>query len=523
MRMRRNLLSALALACAALSSLQAESISVAFASSPIALDPHHSYSSTEAQIYTALYEGLYTYHPLTLEPVPGVAQFYEVSEDGLTYTFYLRPDARYWNGDPVTAEDFRESWLLHLDPEDDAEYTFLLDVIEGARAYRTGRGEREEVGIRVTEAGHLQVKLNTPASHFLKMLCHHSFAPIHPKFREEADWLSVPSVIGNGPFMLYSRTEEKYVLRKSELYWDRDKVLSDEIIVYLSDEFERMTEMFNTKEILWSSGNILYDRIDDPETLAVFHQFATSYFYFVCDDEPWDDPRVRTALLKLIPWEKIRTEERYAVPTARAVPSIAGYPEIQGINAADREYAFELLAEAGYPEGRGLPSPSFKIPESQEVRELASAMAAAWKEELGLDTRFIVIPYAAYYEAIETRDYTLGLMSWIGDYADPLAFLQMWVSDSNLNKGNYANPDYDRIIEESMRLEGRERYNRMAEAEELILAEGGIIPYKHSPSYNFVHGEVLSGWVPNPLDIHPFKYLHYDKPPLPARIVKGAP
>lgn len=519
--MKINVFGALALALATLGPLQAESISIAFSSAPIALDPHHSYSSTEAQIYTALYEGLYTYHPLTLEPVPGVARFHEVSEDGLVYTFYLRQDARYWNGDPVRAEDFRESWLLHLDPEDDAEYTFLMDVIEGAREYRSGRGERDQVGIRVTEEGNLEVTLNTPASHFIKMLCHHSFSPIHPQFREETDWLAVPSVIGNGPFMLYSRTDEKYVLRKNELYWDRGKVLADEITVYLSDDFERMTEMFNTKEILWSSGNILYDRVDDPDTLAVFHQFATSYFYFVCDEAPWNDLRVRSALLKLVPWEQLRTEERYAVPTARAVPSIAGYPDIGGINAADRERAFELLAEAGFPGGKGLPSPKFKIPESQEVRELASAMAAAWKEELDLDTGFTVIPYSGYYDAIETMDYTLGLMSWIGDYADPLAFLQMWVSDSNLNKGNYANPAYDRLIEESMQLEGRERYRRMAEAEELILTEGGIIPYKHSPSYNFVHRDVLSGWVPNPLDIHPFKYLHYDKPPLPARIVRS--
>ena len=499
----------------------AEPISVSFSSTTIALDPHHSYSSTEAQVYTALYEGLYTYHPLTLEPVPGVARYVEVSEDGTEYTFQLRPDARYWNGDPVTAEDFRQSWLLHLDPDDKAEYTFLFDIIDGAKEYRTGRGEQDQVGIQVSEDGKLVVRLTAPASHFLKILCHHSFTPIHPKFREQTEWAEVPSVIGNGPFMLYSREADKLILHKNELYWDREKVLAEKITVYLSDDYQKTTERYNAKELLWAAGNILYDQVDEPNTLAVFHQFATSYFYFVCSEKPWDDPRVRRALLLLIPWQELRTKERYAVPTARAVPEIAGYPAIEGLNSTDREEAFRLLAEAGFPEGQGLPVPVFKIPAGQEVQELAAAMGSAWKNELGLEAKITVIPYGDYYDSIETIDYTLGLMSWIGDYADPLAFLGMWVSDSNLNKGGYASTRYDGLINESMQLEGRERYVRMAEAEELILTEGGIIPYKHSPSYNFVHAEVLAGWVPNPLDIHPFKYLHYSKPPLPARIVRS--
>jgi oligopeptide transport system substrate-binding protein len=501
--------------------LYAESITVSFGSTQIALDPHHSYSSTEAQLYTALYEGLYTYHPLTLEPVPGVARDFEVSDDGLVYRFYLRPDAYYWNGDRVTAEDFRESWLLHLDPEDRAEYTFLLDIIKGARDYRTGKGTREDVGITVPEEGVLEVHLNHPASHFLKILCHHSFSPVHPAFRETPDWENAPSVLGNGPFMLYSRSSDKYILKKSQLYWDRKNVRSEEIIFLLSDDYQHLTDLFNAKEVLWSSGNLLYDKLDNPATLQVFHQFATSYFYFVCDEDPWNDPRIRRALLLLVPWEELRTEERYAVPTARAVPQISGYPEVSGINVRDREAALELLREAGFPEGKGLSPPMFKIPESQEVRELALAMASAWKESLGLESRFTVVPYTDYYNSIERKDYTIGLMSWIGDYADPLAFLQMWVGDSNLNKGSYKNPAYDELIEEAMALSGRERYNKMAEAEGLILNEGGIIPYKHSPSYNFIHSDVLGGWLPNPLDIHPFKYFSYNKPPLPARIVQA--
>ena len=503
--------------------LQAEPITVSFSSQPIALDPHHSYTSTEAQMYTALYEGLYTYHPITLEPVPGTADYYNLSEDGLTYSFHIRQNAYYWNGDRVTAEDFRESWLLHLDPEDNAEYTFLLDVIKGAKEYRTGKGSIEDVGIKVPEDGILEVTLNHPASHFLKILCHHSFSPIHIKFRDNPDWQNTPSVISNGPYIIYSREPDKYVLKKNELYWDRNKVLAEQVTILLTDNYQQTTDRFNAGEILWSSGNVLYDQLDDPDTLAVFHQFATNYFYFVCNTAPWNDFRVRRALLLLVPWESIRTEQRYPVPTFRAVPQISGYPEIEGINAQNRDEAMRLLEDAGFPGGTGLAAPVFKIPESQEVQSLALEMAKAWKDAIGIEATFTVVPYGSYYSAIETRDYTLGLMSWIGDYADPLAFLQMWVSDSNLNKGFYTNPAYDELIEESMARSGKERYQSMAEAEQLILSEGAIVPYKHSPSYNFVHADTLSGWMPNPLDIHPFKYLHYNKPPLPSRIVRTRP
>ncbi|MFP4564309.1 MAG: ABC transporter substrate-binding protein, partial [Spirochaetia bacterium] len=177
-----------------------EFLRVSFSGTEITFNPLHTFTSTEAQLYTALYEGLVTYHPLTMEPVPAAASRWEISADKTTYWFFLRETGRYWNGDPVTAADFKDTWLTLLDPEEKSEYSFLFDIIEGAADYRTGKNtDPLSVGIRAVDTFILEVRLEHPAGHFLKVLCHHSFAPVHPRFLDREDW-SISSIIpGNGP------------------------------------------------------------------------------------------------------------------------------------------------------------------------------------------------------------------------------------------------------------------------------------------------------------------------------------
>lgn len=156
---------------------------ISFSSADIEFNPLHTFTSTEAQIYTALYEGLVSYNPFTLEPVPAAAESWQVSSDKKVYIFTLRKNSYYWDGLNVTAEDFRNSWLKLLNPETEAQYSFLLDIIEGAKEYRTGITDKENsVAIEVLDNYKLKITLSEPAEHFLKILCHHSFVPIHPSF-----------------------------------------------------------------------------------------------------------------------------------------------------------------------------------------------------------------------------------------------------------------------------------------------------------------------------------------------------
>ena len=523
--LKKGILAALFIAGSMCTAAFAESehnhLVVAFGKADIVWNPLHSTSATEAQIYTAIYEGLVTYHPITLEPIPGAAESWDVSEDGLVYTFHIRPDARYWNGDHVLASHFRDSWLKLISPDEGADYSFLLDVVKNARKFRNGSiTDPEQVGIKALSDTELEVTLESPAGHFLKVLAHHSFIPIHPDFLSKDDWTESPSIISNGPFYIVEKTPDRIELVKNNLYWDAKKVSTERLSIILSNDYEDLTKRFNNNEIHWTT-NFKYSLLEDPEKTFILNpQFATSYFFFNCRNTPWDNPKVRTALNLLVDWASVRNEELMYLPSATVIPEISGYPKVEGIETQDTEKAMSLLEEAGYPGGKGLPNPVIFILPTEEHRTFSNAMKAAWDEKLGVSTEIKELSFDSYYTAIDGDDYTLGLMSWIGDYPDPLTFLQMWVSDSNLNKGKYSNPEYDKIIEKAIAAQGLERYTLLAEAETLILSESGVIPYKHEPALNAVHIDTLQYWMFNPLDIHPFKYMRYYLPALIPNTVK---
>jgi oligopeptide transport system substrate-binding protein len=485
---------------------------LAYAPKDVTLDPLHVYTTMESELGTALYEGLLTYHPVTLEPIPGVASSWEEEEGGRLYRFTLREEASYSNGDPVRAQDFLAAWLRILDPDNRAEYSFLFDVIKGARAYRLGE-EGEELGIRVVSDTVLEVELEKPARHFLKILCHLSFVPLHPGYQDKQDWGRAPVLITNGPFYLASRDENGLVLRKNKLYWDAGTVELEGIRVRLEEDPEKISALFNAGEVHWASS---WDTatLTDRSHIVFNPLFATSYFYFVCADPPWRDARVRRALTLLLPLEELRSRERL-FPTSRLIPPIPVYPDTSSLDTADPEEALALLAEAGYPEGKGLPAPLFKVARDSESEELAALMAAAWREKLGLESRIVSFDYDRYLEEVKKADYTLGFVTWIGDYADPLTFLQMWTRSSNLNDARYDNPKFDRLIDSSFSQLGAERYQTMSQAEALLLTEAAVLPISHAPAFNLIDLDRLEGWFPTMLNIHPFKYVRFRTPRLP--------
>jgi len=523
MRLKRLLLAALALltvvtALSAQEERPAEPREFVLVYSPknLVLDPRHIYTTMESELSTGIYEGLLSYHPFSLEPVPAVASQWKISPDRKVYTFTLRENARFSNGDPVQAQDFRDSWLRVLEPGADAEYSFLFDIIKGARDYRLGR-EVEDLGIRVISPTKLEVELERPASHFLKILCHMTFAPVHSSYRDREGWDREETLIGNGPYYIYERTADELVLKKNQLYWDASRVELDSLRVRFMDDPAAISRGFNNGKIHWSNNwdtELLLDR-----TKIVFNPlFATSYFFFVCADEPWGDERVRRALALLVPWDQIRNEDEVLLPTSNLIPGIPRYPEVEGIERSNREEAFELLAQAGYPGGRGLPEVVFKLPGDSESRRIAELMAAAWKEDLGLEVIFRSFPFEVYLEEVKKGDFTIGSATWIGDYADPLTFLQMWTTDSNLNDARFADEQFDSLIQRSFAQEGQERYETLRESESVLLQEAVVLPISHTPAFNLIDLDKVEGWFPNVLNIHPLKYLRFRALRLPPGV-----
>jgi peptide/nickel transport system substrate-binding protein/oligopeptide transport system substrate-binding protein len=492
-----------------------DELTVVLSQGEVELDFRKSYLASEAQIFTALYEGLFSYHPLTMEPIPAAAARWAVSEDKKRWTFIIRENARYWNGDPVRAEDFRSAWLSLLDPEKEFPYSSLFDIIEGARDFRTGKtGDPARVGIRVENSKTLVVQLNSPASFFPSMLCHHSFSPIHPSMSAIEDW-SAASPLSNGPFYIVENQETGMVLQKNELYWDASRVSLNRLTLKNAQDGDEASSLWNSGEARWIAGEVNLETLTDRSGIVVNPMFATHYYFIRSARKPWEDHRIRKALSLALPWEKIR--EGYYLPAKTLIYPIQGYPKVAGVDVTDIDEAKRLLEEAGFPGGAGLPELVIRLTPSLDAARIGTLMATAWKEELGVPVKIDVVPFGQYFQALKRDDYEVGFSTWIGDFADPYTFLQMWRRDSNLNDARYNDEEYEALIEESMGEEGEKRWQTLAKAEALLLERGTVLPIFYSPALNVIDIEALGGWYPNALDIHPFKYLAFKTSrPLPG-------
>ena len=500
------------------SSTEQKPLVISFSPSIIEFNPLHTFTATEAQIYTAIYEGLVSYNPFTLEPVPAVAESWEVSSDKKEYIFKLRKNSYYWDGLNVTASDFRNSWLKMLAPDTGAQYSFLLDVIKGAKEYRTGITEDENsVAVEAVSDYSLKVTLKEPAEHFLKILCHHSFVPVHPAFINKKDWSQMPSAPGNGPYYIYRKSEDKISLLKNVLYWDSANVDINAIDLVFTDNAIDATEKFNRGEIDWAAGGFVSSMVENRSDIVFNPTFATNYFFFNCRKSPWNSAEARKAFVLSSPLEGVRNNKYLYYPADTLVPLIPHYPDIEGYKHQNREEAEKILENLNKNENMDI---IIKIPDNPESERVAELFRESWEDFSGASVTVKKSDYNSYYSELTENNYTLATISWIGDFPDPLTFLQMWTTDSSLNDSGYSNTEFDEKIEKSMTLSGKERYSFLSNAEKQLIDDAAVIPISNTPSVNLVSRERLLGWYPNPLDIHPVKYFHYPGKEIHPYLVK---
>lgn len=482
-------------------------------------DPHHSITMTEAQLYTACYEGLLNFHPQTLEIKPGIASEWEVSKDKKTYTFFLNKDARFSNGDRVTAPIIRDSWLRLISPEQNADYSVLLDPVAGAKKFREGSiSNPKKVGIKAVNDNILEITLRKPAAHFIKMFSHHSLVPVHPDNLKDEKWKAGINVIGNGPFKLKSIDAEKMVFVQNEFYWDVESLKITEIQMILDEDEERDTRLFNYGLADWVHTQVDMESITQ-EMVQVAPQFGVNYFFFNAEQYPYNKALVRAGLAYMLDWSRIRSPQRYLFPTDVFVPALIGYPSLTGIQNQDISLGRKLLYEAGHPDGKGLSTLVIKVIENSTAHTTAEIMKENWKKYLDIEVRIEVYTWDYNYNAYYDLDFTLTSTTWIGDYGDPLTFLLLLEGNSNLNDANYKDPEFDRLIEESMSLEKFTRYRKLAAAEQILLDDAIILPIFQTFSFHLIDLEVIGGWYNNVLDIHPYKYIEYKDAVLPDDIV----
>lgn len=487
-------------------------------------DPHRAIYSNEAQIFTALYEGLFSYDAAGLEPLPAAAASWKKSKDGLVYTFEIRKEADWSDGTPLLASDFRNSWIRLLDLN--AQYAAFFDVIAGAREYRLGEtSDPEVVGIRAQGEKTLVVMLNRPTAYFTRLLCHHSFSPIHPSMLGTESWQARIPFPVNGPYKFAAFENGRLSLDKNPYYWDEKSVIIPKQAFIFTDDDVAASRMFNNEEAHWLAGPGDYDAILMEEAIQVNPIFATHYWYFNCGEAPWSDPSVRRALALLLPWKEIRDPATYTVPAETLVLPLPGYSEAKGIETQDRAEAMKLLESAGYPEGTGLPELKIYFAEGRDSRRLATLFQVAWKALPSLKVTLAPVVPARYYATIsgegKPAGITLAHTTWIGDFADPEAFLQMWTPGSPLNDAGFADPEFTDLLAKSYAKEGKERMSLLAEAETILLQKAALLPIYHSFAASVIDIDYIEGWYQNALDIHPYKTLRFGTPSIKPNVASA--
>ncbi len=463
---------------------------------PYNLDPHTANYSSEAQILTGLYEGLFSYDPYSLEALPAVAESYKISRDKKTWTFTIRSNAKFSSGEPITAQTVYDSWIKLLSPSSQAPFASLLDCIQGAEAYRTGKGTKEEVSIKASGPLTLVIKLINPTEHLPKILCHHAFSVVHEN-----------SSVYSGAFTLGTFTETEIILKKNTYYWDCGNVALPSIRLVLSDDLDENTYLFNTGKIDWACDALNAGKVIDKDSVVVSTQFGTEYLFFKSHRSPWNTAAARNALLMAVPWEKLRSDS--IVPADTLLVKLQGYPDVAGLNDEDIEEAKRLLEEARIPEAKR--KITCAVPDNSYILKQMEILKAAW-DQIGVSLDIQKTPTNRYLQSIEEWDADLFTYTWIGDFADPLAFLELFRSNSSLNVTNWKNSSYDNLIQEASQMtDAEKRYDKLAEAEQLLLDEGVIMPVSHPVSFNVIDRNYIAGWYDNALDIHPLKYLFFNE------------
>ncbi len=482
------------------------------------LHPHVSYNADEAQLISALCEGLFIYDPKTLEPIGGIAESWKVS-GGRTWRFTLRKDAKFENGDAITAQTFKDSWLNLLSPNLNCPYASLLDCIDGVADWRSGRlKNKNQIGIQVESEYELTVYTVSPSQYLPLILCHHAFGAVHPsqlkdvaRLMSKKEFQSTKDAfkpISSGPFKIAEWSDDKIVFLKNEEYWDAKYVHLSKINAYTKMKSEDASYKFNMGDLHWINGVAVIKDIVDREAVHVGAMFATEYFFFRLESEAVKSEKIREALLLAIPYEKLRSQ--YPIPATTLVFPLPDYPRIQGVDEYNIYKAQNII------EGLSLAEKNKRIkiifPESTYYDSLAKILEEAWGK-LGFVVETKSYEQSEYYEAIKKDGYNLAPLSWIADFADPSSFLEMFRSDSSLNNTLWKSAEYENILKlGNAEMDVRKRYKKLSEAEELLLDSHILIPLSHNPSVNIIDLYQISGWYPNAINIHPFKFIKIKRP-----------
>jgi oligopeptide transport system substrate-binding protein len=488
---------------------------------PDSLDPHQVSGNWEDRIVGDMFMGL-TSEAADGTVIPGAAESWTISDDGLTYTFALR-DHSWSDGEPVTADDFVFALRRILDPATAAEYAYILYPIKNAEAVNSGNlADLEALGVRALDPQTLEITLERPTSYFVEQLTHYTAFPV-PKHKVDElgdDWVKPDNIVGNGPYTVVEWLPNSHVkMVRNANFYDAGNVAIDEVDYFPTEERNAGTKQFRAGELDvqydFASEQIDFLKENLPEATHLSPELAAYYYVFNTKVPPFDDVRVRQALAMAIDRDAItdkvlRTGE---VPAYSLVPPNTGdYGEPPQVAWAELPYAERveqakaLLAEAGFGPDNPLKF-TLRYNTSENHKKIAIAVAAMWKQ-LGVETELFNTEVKVHYNDLQEHDFQVARAGWVADYNDPENFLSLLrVKTGPMNYGQYDNAEYDRLMDQSDAItDSTERNELMREAEAIMLAELPVIPIYHYVSKNLVSPRI-EGWVDNAKNKHRSRWL----------------
>jgi oligopeptide transport system substrate-binding protein len=494
---------------------------------PTDLDPHVATNLAEVDLVSALFEGLVVEDPVDLHPVPGVARSWDISADRITYTFHLRPDARWSDGKPVTAEDFVASWRRVLTPSLGAENAGMLYVLRGAEAFHKGATtDFNQVAVKATDPQTLRVVLEHPTPHFLSLLTHAAWLPVPlaavtahgDGYARGVPWTRPGRLVGNGAFNLKAwQPNREIVVERSPTYWDAARVRLNGIHFYPIENQDAEERAFRSGQ-LHITYTLPFGKVDSyrrnaPQSLRTDPYLHTYFFRLNVRQPPLNNERVRRALALAVDRtaivEKILRGGQQPA-TAISPPGLPGYTPPPG-TPSDFNAARALLVEAGFPDGKGLPPLEMLYKTSANQGLIAEAVQEMWRRELGIEVRLINQEFKVVLAERRAGNYQILLSDWVGDYIDPITFLDLWRSDSGNNHTGWANSDYDALLFAAARTgDLAARATQLQRAEALMLAAAPIVPIYYN-THIFLVQPSVRGWNPTLLDHHPYKHVWLEK------------
>ncbi|HEY1663107.1 MAG TPA: peptide ABC transporter substrate-binding protein [Verrucomicrobiae bacterium] len=492
---------------------------------PQSLDPALLTGQADMRVAIGMFEGLTRLDPTNAQAIPGLAESWDISPDGTVYTFHLRTNLVWSTGEPIRADDVVYSWIRTLEPATAAEYAGQLYYLTNAEAFNTGRiKDPSQVGVHALDPFTVRVELNHPTPFFLD-ICDMPMSYVVPRATIEKygdHWLMAKPLPSSGPFeLVYWRLNDKVRFKKNPLYWDAANTKSEIIDILPVGSANVAINLYEHGEadIVWDKDLIPAEILDVLLQRPDFHTFNYLGTYFVrfnVTRKPFDDPRVRQALAMAI--DKKRIVERISkggeeVATHLVPDGTADYTSPDGWGY-DPVLARKLLAEAGYPGGKGFPPFTYlynaSAGGSSKIHEkVAIELQQMWHDQLGINMELHQVEWTAYLDALTSLNYDVARSSWVGDYDDANTFLGCFVTGDGNNRTGWSNPQYDSLVHQANAEVNVKKRGQLFQQAETILVRDQlpVIPLYFYEGINYFDTNKVQGIYENILDDHPLQSI----------------